>query len=78
MGNGSYGGTQLGMGMKTHRAHGRRMGMGMHGNGNENTQGAWEWEWQNQEWGSLPLRVLIGSIDCQVAITTISSPIVLE
>jgi hypothetical protein len=33
------------------------------GNGNENTRDAWEWEWQNHEWGSLPLRVLIGSID---------------
>jgi hypothetical protein len=42
-----------------------------HGNRNGNAtggtlewrHGTWEWEWQNQEWGSLPLRVLIGSID---------------
>jgi hypothetical protein len=33
------------------------MGMGI------KTHRSSEWEWQNQEWGSLPLRVLIGSID---------------
>jgi hypothetical protein len=35
------------------------MGMGIE----KRLQETWEWEWQNQEWGSLPLRVLISSID---------------
>jgi hypothetical protein len=48
------------------------MGMSFAGRGNEKdsaggmrmkTHKSSEWEWQNQEWGSLPLRVLIGSID---------------
>jgi hypothetical protein len=75
IGNGKRGRTPLGMGMKTHRAHGngnentQEFGMGIrvrNGNGRTRNGAAYpssEWEWQNQEWGSLPLRVLIGSID---------------
>jgi hypothetical protein len=67
----------MGIGMATLRVTlrvGHGNGATGHGNRNGNaTGGTWEWrhgtwesEWQNQEWGSLPLRVLISSIDIYI------------
>jgi hypothetical protein len=50
------------VGMGNREESTRDMGMGIE----KRLQETWEWEWQNQEWGSLPLRVLISSIDIEV------------
>jgi hypothetical protein len=55
----------MGMGNATQRCGNGKQRRG-HGCGTHLSDDTWEWEWQNQEWGSLPLRVLIGSIDIYI------------